>query len=299
VRSYWSLLLLLASMWGASYLFIKVAVDDIPPAAMTELRVLTAGVLLTLYVAVRMGRARAVAELRAAWRPCLVLGVINAALPMGLVAWGETHIDSSVAGIAQSTVPIFTFLLGARFLPHEHVGAARIAGVGLGFVGVAVLTGFDAQGSWWAAAGTLAVVVSSLSYASGGVYGQLKVRDIPGPILAAGNMLAAALVLLPFALADPPTQAPGAAAVGGLIGLILVPTFLGQLLLFRILGLYGSRKLSVVTYLMPVFAITYGAVLLGEEITAAMLGGFALILLGVALASGQRLLGARVSETPA
>jgi drug/metabolite transporter (DMT)-like permease len=299
VRSYWSLLFLLAAMWGASYLFIKVAVEDIPPAAMTDLRVLSAGVLLTVYVSARMGRRRAFAELRAAWRPCLTLGVINAALPMGLVAWGETHIDSSVAGIAQSTVPIFTFLLGARFLPHEHVGAARIAGVALGFVGVAVLAGFDAQGSWWAIAGTLAVVLSSLSYASGGVYGQLKIRDTPGPILAAGNMLAAAVVLLPFALADPPTQMPGAAAVGGLAGLVLVPTFLGQLLLFRILGLYGSRKLSIVTYLMPLFAITYGAVLLGEPITAAMLGGFGLILAGVALASGQRLLGARVSETPA
>lgn len=299
MRSYWSLLFLLAAMWGASYLFIKVAVEDIPPAAMTDLRVLSAGVLLTVYVSVRMGRRRAFAELRAAWRPCLTLGVINAALPMGLVAWGETHIDSSVAGIAQSTVPIFTFLLGARFLPHEHVGAARIAGVALGFVGVAVLAGFDAQGSWWAIAGTLAVVLSSLSYASGGVYGQLKIRDTPGPILAAGNMLAAAVVLLPFALADPPTEVPGAAALGGLAGLILVPTFLGQLLLFRILGLYGSRKLSIVTYLMPLFAITYGAVLLGEPITAAMLGGFGLILAGVALASGQRLLGARVSETPA
>ena len=90
-----------------------------------------------------MGVARAVAELRAAWVPCLVLGVINAALPMGLVAWGETHIDSSVAGIAQATVPIFTFLLAARFLPHEHVGAIRIAGVGLGFLGVAALAGLD------------------------------------------------------------------------------------------------------------------------------------------------------------
>jgi drug/metabolite transporter (DMT)-like permease len=299
VRSYWSLLFLLASMWGASYLFIKVAVEDIPPAAMTEVRVLTAGVLLAGYVVVRMGRTRAVAELRAAWRPCLVLGVINAALPMGLVAWGETHIDSSVAGIAQSTVPIFAFLLAARFLPHEHVGPARVAGVALGFVGVAVLTGFDADGSWWFVAGTLAVVLSSLSYAGGGVYGQLKVRDIPGPILAAGNMLAAAVVLLPFALVDRPTQVPGATAIAGLAGLILVPTFLGQLLLFRILGLYGSRKQSIVTYLMPVFAITYGAVLLDEQVTPAMLGGFALILLGVALASGQRLIGVRVSETPA
>jgi drug/metabolite transporter (DMT)-like permease len=299
VRSYWSQILLLAAMWGASYLFIKLAVDDIPPAAMTDLRVLTAGVLLAGYVVVRMGWARGCAELRAAWRPCLVLGVINAAVPMGLVAWGETHIDSSVAGIAQSTVPIFTFLLAARFLPHEHVGAARIAGVALGFVGVTVLAGFDAQGSWWAVAGTLAVVLSSLSYASGGVYGQLQVHDVPGPVLAAGNMLAAGVVLLPLALADPPTQLPGAAAIGGLVGLILVPTFAGQLLLFSVLRLFGSRKLSMVTYLMPVFAIVYGAVLLGEQVTAAMLGGFALILVGVTLASGQRVFGMRVSETPA
>lgn len=78
-----------------------------------------------------MGASRAVEELRAAWRPCLVLGVINGAVPMGLVAWGETHIDSSVAGIAQSTVPIFTFLLAVRFLPHERVGPLRVAGVAL------------------------------------------------------------------------------------------------------------------------------------------------------------------------
>jgi len=299
VRSYWPLILLLAAMWGASYLFIKVAVDDIPPAAMTELRVLVAGLLLTAYIVWRMGASRALAELRAAWRPCLVLGVINAALPMSLVAWGETHIDSSVAGIAQSTVPIFTFLLAAHFLPHERVGAVRIAGVALGFVGVAVLTGFDAQGSWWAVAGTLAVVLSSFSYAGGGVYGQLRIHDTPGPVLAAGNMLAAALVLVPFAAVDAPTQVPGTAAIGGLVALILVPTFAGQLLLFRILRLFGSRKLSIVTYLMPVFAVTYGAVLLGESITTAMLAGFALILLGVALASGQRLLGIRVQQEAA
>ncbi len=210
MRSYWPLILLLAAMWGASYLFIKVAVDDIPPAAMTDLRVLIAGVLLFVYLVWRMGATRALEELRAAWRPCLVLGVINAALPMGLVAWGETHIDSSVAGIAQSTVPIFTFLLAARFLPHEPVGLLRIAGVAVGFLGVALLAGFPTQSGWWAAVGTLAVVLSSLSYASGGVYGQLRVHDIPGPVLAAGNMLAAAVVLLPLAIADPPTERPGA-----------------------------------------------------------------------------------------
>lgn len=299
MRSYWPLILLLAAMWGASYLFIKVAVEDIPPAAMTELRVLLAGLLLLSYLVWRMGAGRAVRELRMAWRPCVVLGVINGAVPMALVAWGETHIDSSVAGIAQSTVPLFTFVLAAKFLPHEAVGLVRLAGVALGFLGVALLAGFPSESGWWAVAGTLAVVLSSLSYASGGVYGQLQVRDIPGPVLATGNMLAAAVVLLPLALVDPPTAMPGTTALAGLVGLILIPTFAGQLLLFRVLRLHGSRKLSIVTYLMPAFAIVYGALLLDEPLTAAMLAGFALIAVGAALASGQRLFGVRVAEEPA
>jgi drug/metabolite transporter (DMT)-like permease len=299
MRSYWPLILTLAAMWGASYLFIKVAVEDIPPAAMTELRVLLAGLLLLGYLVVRVGARKAVAELRAAWVPCAVLGVINAALPMGLVAWGETHIDSSIAGIAQSTVPLFTFILAAKFLPHEPVGLTRIAGVAIGFLGVALLAGFPAEGGWWALAGTLAVVVSSLSYASGGVYGQLQVRDIAGPVLATGNMLAAAVVLLPLAIARPPTEAPGLTALAGLAGLILIPTFAGQLVLFRVLRLHGSRKLSIVTYLMPVFAVVYGALLLDEPVTMAMVGAFSLIVVGAVLASGQRLFGYRAQETAA
>jgi len=299
VRAYWPLILLLAAMWGASYLFIKVAVEDIPPAAMTELRVLIAGLLLATYLGWRVGVRRALEELRLAWKPCAVLGVINGAVPMALVAWGETHIDSSVAGIAQSTVPIFTFLLASRFLPHEPVGALRILGVALGFLGVAALTGLDTTGGWWVIAGTLAVVLSSLSYASGGVYGQLQVRDIPGPVLAAGSMLAAAVALLPLTVADPPREVPGMTALAGLLGLILLPTFAGQLLLFRVLRLHGSRKLSIVTYLMPAFAVVYGAVLLDEAITVAMLAGFALIAVGAALASGQRFFGVRVQESTA
>ncbi|HLG08358.1 MAG TPA: EamA family transporter [Gaiellaceae bacterium] len=296
---YWPSLLLLAAIWGGSYLFIKVAVEDIPPAAMTELRLLIAGALLTAYLALRVGARGSVAELRAAWLPCLVLGTINAALPMTLVAWGETHIDSSIAAITQSSVPIFVVLLSLRFLPHEPLGTSRITGLAIGLAGVALVTGVHPEGNWWAVAGTLAVVLSSLSYASGGVYGQLQVHGTSGPVLAAGSMLAGALILLPFAVADPPTQAPGATAIAGLAALILLPTVLGQLLLFRMLRLFGSRRMSLVTYLMPGFAVVYGAVLLDEPATAAALGGLALILVGVALASGQRLLGTRVQENPA
>lgn len=299
MRSYWPQIVLLAAMFGASYIFIKVAVEDIPPAVTTEVRVLVGGLMLAIYLAWRIGASRALQELRSAWKPCLVLGVINAALPMGLVAWGETHIDSGVAGIAQATIPIFTFVLAARFLPHEPVGPLRVAGVALGFLGVVALAGLDVDAGGWAVAGVLAIVLSSVSYAAGGVYGQTQVHDIPGPVLAAGSMLAAAVVLAPIAALDPPRELPGTTALAGLVALILVPTFAGQLLLFRILRLHGSRKLSIVTYLMPAFAVAFGALLLDEPITTAMLAGFALILLGVALASGQRLFGTRVQEEPA
>jgi drug/metabolite transporter (DMT)-like permease len=299
VTRYWPLLLLLASMWGASYLFIKLAVEDIPPAAMTEARVLAAGLLLTAYLAARVGARGALAQIRGAWRACLVLGIVNAALPMTLVAWGEQHIDSSIAAIAQASVPIFVALLSLRFLPHEPLGPSRVVGLAVGISGVVLITGFHPDGGWWAVAGTLAVVLSSVSYASGGIFGQLQVHGTPGPVLAAGSMLAAAVVLMPFALAEPPTSAPGTSAVVGLLLLILLPTVIGQLLLFRILRLHGSRRLSLVTYLMPGFAIVYGALILGESITAAALGGLALILLGIALASGQRLFGWGAQESPA
>src|SRR5919106_1209896 len=259
VRRYWPMLFLLAAIWGASYLFIKLAVEDIEPAPMMAARTLVAGAVLAAYLVLTLGRERTVRELRASWRPALVLGAVNAAIPFWLVGWGEKHIDSSVAGIAQSTVPIFTFLVAARFVPGEHVGALRVLGIALGFLGVAVLAGLDPRGGWWAITGTLAVVLSSLSYAFGGVYGQLRVRTVSGPVLATG---------------------------------------LGQLILFRMLRLFGSRRLSLVTYLMPGFALVYGAVFLSEPITAAALGGLALILVGVALRSGQRLLGLRGREEP-
>jgi drug/metabolite transporter (DMT)-like permease len=112
-------------------------------------------------------------------------------------------------------------------------------------------------------------------------------------------MLAAAVVLLPLAVVDPPTEMPGGTALAGLAGLVLIPTFAGQLLLFRVLRLHGSRKLSIVTYLMPAFAVVYGALLLDEPVTAAMLAGFALIVVGAALASGQRYFGVRAQESAA
>jgi drug/metabolite transporter (DMT)-like permease len=286
VNRYWSLLVVLAATWGASYLFIKVAVEDIEPAPMMCARALIAAAVLLPYLLLTTGARPTAEALRGSWREAIALGAINAAIPFWLIAWGEKHIDSSVAGIAQATVPLFSFVLGLRFLPHERVSRARWAGVAIGIVGVAVLAGFDPQKSWWAVAGTLAVVLSSFSYASAGIYGQLRVRDIPGPVLAAGSMLAAGLLLVPVSLFQLPDHAPDVEAVAGLLALALLGTAFAQLVLYRLLRLYGARRVSLVTYLMPGFAVAYGALLLDEPLSFAAVGGLALILVGVALGSG-------------
>lgn len=285
-RGYVPLLLLLAALWGSSYFFIKVAVEDIAPTTMMSARALLAGVILLAYVVATTGASKAKADLRASWRPALVLGAFNAALPFWLIAWGEKHIDSSVAGIAQATVPIFAFALGLRFLPHERVAPIRWVGVALGLVGVAVLAGVDPTGGWWAVAGTLAVVLSSASYALAGIYAQLRVHATPGPVLATGSMLVGGVLLLPFALVRLPDVTPSWEAVTSVAALALIGTVIAQLVFYRMLPLYGTRRISLVTYVIPGFAIAFGAVFLSEPVTGPMLIGLALILLGVALGSG-------------
>jgi drug/metabolite transporter (DMT)-like permease len=286
VKRYWPMLLTLAALWGASYLFIKVAVEDIPPAPMMAVRTLLAAAVLLGYLAWRLGRTRAVADLRSAWRHCAVLGLLNAALPFWLIAWGEQHIDSGLAAVVQASVPIFNALILLRVIPHERVSASRALGLAIGIVGVAVVTGIHPSGGWWAIAGALAIVASSLSYASAGVYGQLAVSGTAGPVLAAGSMLVGGMILLPVALFQLPSSAPDLEATASLLALTLLGTAFAQLVLYRLLALHGSARLSLVTYLMPGFALVYGTLILDEELTLWTLGGLVLILSGVALASG-------------
>jgi drug/metabolite transporter (DMT)-like permease len=286
VSRYWPMILVLAGVWGASYLFIKVAVEELEPAPMMAVRTLLAAAVLLAYVAWRLGAARARDELRSAFRHCVVLGLVNAAIPFWLIAWGEQHIDSGLAAVVQASVPIFNALLVLRFLPHERLSRTRGLGLAIGIVGVAVVTGIHPEGGWLAVAGALAVVLSSVAYASAGVYGQKAVSGTPGPVLAAGSMLAAGVFLTPIALFQLPGSVPSWEATGSVLALSLAGTALAQLVLFRVLALHGSARLSLVTYLMPAFALAYGTLLLDEDLTVSMLGGLVLILGGVALASG-------------
>ncbi len=286
-RLYLPLLISLAAIWGASFMFIKVADRELEPTSLMFGRTALAAALLFAVLASQTGTRRAAAEVRrVGWRG-IVLGIVGAALPFTLIAWGETHIDSGVAAIGNASMPIFVALIALRYQHSERSSGLRLVGILVGMAGVAVLAGVHPRGGWWGVAGTLAVVVASIAYAVGSLLGQRLVERTRPLVLTTASMTAAALVLLPFALAQPPDGVPGWKALGSVAALGIAGTAIGQLLYFRMLVTDGSARASLVTYLLPVTALFYGAGLLGEPITVEELVGLVLILAGVALGSGM------------
>ncbi len=292
-RGYLPFLLLLSALWGASYLFIKLGVLEMEPAFMMTLRLWLAAAVLLAVLVVSVGWRVAAASLRAAGRHGVVLGLINAVIPFWLIAWGETHIDSGIAAIANSTVPIFVTLLAIRFRPSERARGQQMVGIVIGLVGVGVLVGVHPEGGWWAIAGTLAVVLSSVFYASSNLYTQTHLTGTSPVVTATAALTTAAIVILPFGLLQVPSEMPSAKALGATAALGIFGTAIAYLVLYRMIEDYGASRTSFVTYLMPAFALLYGAIFLDEAIRATAVLGLLLILAGVALGSGVAKLGRR------
>ena len=285
-RRYVPLLLVLTGLWGSSFLFIEIALRELEPTVVIVLRLLLAALVLVPVLALRFGTGGAYGRLREAWRPLLVLGAVNAALPFTLIAWGQKHIDSGIAAIANASLPIFVALLAIRYRPSERVTGSRAVGIVSGIVGVAVLTGANPEGGWWAVAGTLAVVMAAFLYAVGALFAQTHVEAVDPIVLATGSTIAGALLLLPISAAQAPSQLPGwevwvAVSVLGIGGMAL-----GQFVYYVMLESHGSTKATLVTYLLPGMALVLGIVFLDEALTVAAVVGLALVLLGVALGSG-------------
>src|SRR5918912_2483201 len=207
-RAYVPYIAALALLWGASYMFIKVADRGFEPATMILIRLVVSAMLLLSVVFAQRGRA-ALADMRRLGWEGFALGIVNGAIPFTLIAWGEKHIDSGVAAIANATMPIFVVLLAWRWKPSERVRGLRLAGILLGLLGVGVLAGVHPEGGWWGALGTLAVVVAPVAYADGSLWGQRLVTDENGFALATAAMLGATVVLVPFGLAQLPAHVPG------------------------------------------------------------------------------------------
>jgi drug/metabolite transporter (DMT)-like permease len=285
-RAYAPYIAALAALWGASYMFIKVADRAFEPATMILFRLVISATLVFAVLASQRGLGPAIEGMRRLGWQGFGLGVVNGAIPFTLIAWGEKHIDSGVAAIANATVPIFVVLLAVRFQPSERVTGLRLGGFLLGLVGVGVLAGIHPRGGWWGVAGTLAVVVASLAYAIGSLWAQRLVARTSALPLATASMIGGAIVLLPLGLAQLPSQVPGWKETGSVLALAVLGTALAQIILYRVLRSDGAARVSLVTYLLPVTALFYGVTLLAEPLTVEELVGMALILGGVAFGSG-------------
>ena len=285
-RAYLPLLLILAAIWGASFLFIEEAERGLEPTTIMAGRLLLAAAILVPVLIAATGLRESWRALRRVWLIGLVSGIVNAALPFTLIAWGQEHIDSGTAAIANASMPIFVVLLALRVRRSESARGSRLAGVLLGFVGVGVLAGANPPGGWWGVAGTLAVVAAAFCYAVGALYAQHHIEAVPVLVFSTAQCVAGALVLLPFGVAQLPSAAPGWKAIASVLALGIAGTAVGTLLYYRLVNLHGSARASLVVYLLPPFALVYGATLLDESLTPQKLVGLGLILGGVALGSG-------------
>jgi drug/metabolite transporter (DMT)-like permease len=276
------LLVALSAIWGSSFLFIKWGVEELEPAVVVCGRLLV-GVLVLLPVVIARG---GISGLRAMLVPIAVLGVLNNALPYWLLSFAETRIDSGLAAVIQAAAPIFTVLLAIRIDPSQRVTGLRLAGVGLGFVGVALLVGVQEGGEL---IGALAVVGTALCYAVSVLYAGRAIRAFTPLDVSIGQLTVGALLTLPAAVVQLPSDAPSAKAVAAVLALGALGTGLAFLLYFALIVRAGASRAILVTYLVPAFALVYGWLILDEAVTASALAGLALILGGTALATGGRL----------
>lgn len=276
-----ALLLLLATLWGASYSFIKLGVATIPPITLIAARTVIAGTILLLVI-----RARGLSMPRDGgnWGRFLIQACLNSVVPFTLIAWAERSVDAGMAAILNSTTPIFAFLLTVCLTRHEAVTARKTIGVVAGIAGTCLIIGVEAFGGLGQELGPqLAIVAATVCYAGAAIFGK-RFAGLDPTIPAAGSLLCGALILIPLSLlVDAPwTLTPSSQSVAALLGLSVFSTALAFAIYFRLVRTLGSVGTTAQAYLRVPIGVAIGVVFLGESLTASAWAGFACVIVGVA-----------------
>jgi len=286
----WLIFLALGFFWGSSYLFIKIGVDHgLQPFTLIMFRLLIGFVLLASVVAI--AREPLPREPRM-YGHLFVMGVVNIAIPFGLITFAEQipSIDSSLASVINSAVPLFVIVIAALFLKGETVTVNRLVGLVVGFVGVAILVGLDVTDLGSAnAVGELALIGATVSYAIGNVYAKAHVHGLRPMIPALLQVFFGLLVTgtLAFATEQPLAVAWQPEAIFAVVWLGLLGSGVAYLSYFRILQHWGATRTSMVAYLLPVYGIALGALVLAEPIAPSTLLGAILVIGGIAIVNAR------------
>jgi len=294
----WAILLALAVIWGGSFFFVELALDSVAPLTLVLIRVALAAAMLWLFLLAR--GARLAMPPRAA-RSFLILALLNNVIPFTLFVWAQQSITGGLASILNATSPIWGVIVAHGFTADEKATPAKVAGVLLGFAGVAVMIGADVLGQIGAGLlAQLACLAATLCYAFAGVYARrFRLMGVPPVGVATGQLTASSIVMLPLVLIfEPPWQAgaPSLQAWMALAGLALLCTSLAYILYFRLVAAAGATNSLLVTFLVPITAILLGALILHERLEPRHFAGMALIGAGLAAIDGRLL---RIRRAPA
>jgi drug/metabolite transporter (DMT)-like permease len=284
----WLIFLLLGFFWGSSYLFIKIGVDNgLQPFTLIMFRLLIGFILLATVVA--LAREPLPRDPRQ-YGHLAVMGTINIAIPVALITFAEQTVDSSLAAVINGAVPLFVIVIAAIFLAGETITVNRLAGLAVGFVGVALIVGLDVTDlSSSSAIGELALIGATISYAFGAVYARAHVHGLRPMIPALFQVFFGLVVtaVLAFVFEHPLAAVPAPDAIFAVVWLGLLGSGLAYLAFFRTLQRWGATRTSLVAYLLPVYGIALGALVRAEPIAPTTLIGTVLIIAGIALVNAR------------
>ena len=276
-----ALLLLLATLWGASYTFIKLGVATIPPITLIAARTATAGLLL---LAVMRWRGLRMPANAATWRRFLFQACLNSVIPFTLIAWAERAVDAGLATILNSTSPIFTFLLTFAITRHEMLSARKLFGVSAGMAGICLIVGLQAlHGLGEQLVAELAIVAATICYAGAAIFSR-GFKGLDPIVPAAGSLLSGAAILVPVSLmVDRPwTLAPSGSSMMALVGLAVFSTALAFVIYFRLILSLGSVGTTAQAYLRVPIGVALGVAFLGEILSPTAWIGLGCVVVGVA-----------------
>jgi len=282
-REEYALLVVLASVWGLSYVFYRVGAPLLGPALFVELRVLLASVVLVGYVALRGELTTRWQRIRNRSRDYWVLGALNAGVPFTLIAIGELTLPASFASVLNATAPLFSALLAVPLL-GQSLSVRQSGGLALGLVGVVIVVGaapFTLSTTVLIA--TALTLVAAFSYGLGAVYVRRRMRGVDATDLSLGFLLTSTLLVAPFAAVEVPSARFTLPALEAVLGIALVSSALAYLIYFHLLQSAGATSALSVTFLMPIFGVVWGFLLLGESLGVGLVAGIGVILVGVAL----------------
>ena len=296
----WLVFFALGFMWGSSYLFIKLAVNDFGTFTLVALR-LVVGALL-LWSVVRIAKQPLPRE-RRIYGHLLVMAIINITIPFLLITWAEQSVESSLAAILTSPVPLFAIVLSSLFLADEPMRVNGVVGLVVGFIGVVIITSRGLTGAGSSVIGELALLGAAFSYACGAVYSRRNVRGLAPMIPAVFQVTFAAIITGTIALLfeHPWTATPDAEAIFSILWLGILGSGLAYLAVFRLFAAWGATRTTLVAYLIPVWGIVLGYLVLQEPVDARIVIGTALVIAGIGVVNsrfGRRRLFGRTAAEP-